>query len=1493
MHKMPRIWLEYLELVVEMRQITHTRRTFDRALAALPITQHDRVWVLYLRFLGQPGIPVETAVRVYRRYLQLEPSHAEEFVAYLKQKLCELITKHPAQVAKEGIDVDAILRGGIRKYKDEVGRLWAALADFHIRRGAFEVARDVYEEGMAAVATVRDFGLLYDALSHFEESLLAAKLAAGGDDDEPPEAMDTDGVNNGADFLLTDGGDDTDLRLARLEALAARRPALLSAVMLRQNPHNVAEWHKRVKLFAGDPTKQILTFTEAVKTVDHGKALGKPNSLWVAFAKFYEAHGDVPNARVIFGKATQVPFRYVDDLATVWCEWAEMELRHANYATALDVMRRATAVPARPRKLSPDEERQLPVQDRLYRSSKLWAFYADLEESLGTLESACAVYDAMLGLKVATPQIILNYAHMLQEAKHWEASFQVYERGTALFRYPHVADIWAAYLKTFVERYGGTKLERARDMFETAIKDVPPEQAKALYLEYAALEEQHGLARHAMQVYERAIPAVPKEQRLSVVELYVSRATDFFGIAKVREIYEAAIEGEPPGELPPADVRALCVRYAALERKLGEVDRARAIFVHGAHLADPRHAKPYWEAWNEFEVRHGNEDTFREMLRIKRSVAASYAQSHIHTAATIADAAGTGDAGAAAAAAPPAAGGDSMAALEAAALEAAALAAEGTGTRVRGFVSAGVIQQGQDGAAPAADGDGAAPAAAANPEEIDLGGDDDDDDGDEPAGEGEPPEAQVVEKAVPAAVFGSLAGAAAAAGGGAAGGEAAGSEALGALERFKKRRLCLETIAAHAERLVSLAGGPEELMLQLLQLVLAQGKLTPRLAALFADSQHDAVLGALAALNLRETPPLVPDSARQHRLLQQLSAGIRPPPPPPGRGGGGLAHRAVRRRAALQRAPATDTACVRAWPHVSWSRASRKARFQVTRVSSIAADGGAGVRRSTRDGAKRVAARAGAGAAAVARCSARQPAAAAWRPLASHMREGVPREAPKLAQLCLETIAAHAEHLVSLAGVPEELTLQLLQLVLAQGKLTPRLAALFADSQHDAVLGALAALNLRETPPLESRPRAAPARSDAAGGATAAAAMLATLAGPAPVTAVLAGLWNASNDDRGAAPQPAAALAAVAALPGLAHAARAPLAQAQPGPAAPTPAGAAGSPRGAGAAAPRAAGYSTDAYWNGRYAEKSTHFDWFYNYGALAGLIGATCDAGAGPVLHVGCGNSGLSEGMVQDGYTVVNVDISDVVIAQMRRMHALPGQSWEVADCRSMPQYGDASFGAVLDKGTLDAVLCSSHGAADTAAYLGEVHRLLAPGGVFLLISLGQPGARLAALHAPSAAAAPPPPPYLSPAYAARHADEAAAAAGAAAAAPGAPPAWAWGSVAVYLLPKPSLYLASELSLSARGAPVAAPAPPAPGRAAPPCTDKDSPVAWLGPFAPGAELDAAVAERGLQLREYFTAFVCRKAADAAGAAPAARDAPPPPPPPPPGGAGAPAGDAA
>lgn len=43
-------------------------------------------------------------------------------------------------------------------------------------------------------------------------------------------------------------------------------------------------------------------------------------------------------------------------------------------------------------------------------------------------------------------------------------------------------------------------------------------------------------------------------------------------------------------------------RYAKLERGLGEIDRARAIYVHASVMADPRRDPGYWADWNSFEV---------------------------------------------------------------------------------------------------------------------------------------------------------------------------------------------------------------------------------------------------------------------------------------------------------------------------------------------------------------------------------------------------------------------------------------------------------------------------------------------------------------------------------------------------------------------------------------------------------------------------------------------------------------------------------------------------------------------------------------------------------------------------------------------------------------------------------------------------------------------------------------------------------------------------
>ena len=54
-----------------------------------------------------------------------------------------------------------------------------------------------------------------------------------------------------------------------------------------------------------------------------------------------------------------------------------------NYDKALKLLQRATAMPA---KRAAYHDKSEPVQNRLFRSLRVWSMYADLEESLGTFE---------------------------------------------------------------------------------------------------------------------------------------------------------------------------------------------------------------------------------------------------------------------------------------------------------------------------------------------------------------------------------------------------------------------------------------------------------------------------------------------------------------------------------------------------------------------------------------------------------------------------------------------------------------------------------------------------------------------------------------------------------------------------------------------------------------------------------------------------------------------------------------------------------------------------------------------------------------------------------------------------------------------------------------------------------------------------------------------------------------------------------------------------
>ncbi|KAH7926288.1 protein prenylyltransferase [Leucogyrophana mollusca] len=582
------------------------------------------------RFSDDVGLDVEETVRANEDAARAESSNAESEPLAVDGNLIR-VAGPPVTVTPDGktapaydededplsprkLDIERIVRvDGLEVYKDQAGRLWTGLATYWIKRGEFDRAKSTFEAGIATVLTIRDFTQIFDAYAEFSESLMSAMMESLEEPDEDDDDED-----------IKETEREVDAKMREFEALMDRRPFLVNDVLLRRNPNDVQEWEKRVALWGEDDEKVAETYTKALETIHPRKATANLHRVYVNFAKFYEEGGttgsaevDLDSARKILEKASKVNFKTVEDLAEVWCEWAEMELRHENYDEAIRVMQRAAAIPKNTKVNYHDHT--LPVQSRLFKSLKLWSFYVDLEESIGTVESAKAVYDKIMELRIANAQVIVNYAAFLEENQYWEDSFKIYERGTEVFTFPISFEIWNIYLSKFVKRYGGSKLERARDLFEQALEKCPPKSCKPLFLMYGKLEEDFGLAKRAMSIYERAAQVVADEDKFEMYSIYIAKATANYGLPATRPIYERALE-----VLPDRQTAEMCLRFAALERKLGEIDRARAIYAHASQFCDPRVNPKFWQEWNNFEIETGSEDTFREMLRIKRSVQAQF-----------------------------------------------------------------------------------------------------------------------------------------------------------------------------------------------------------------------------------------------------------------------------------------------------------------------------------------------------------------------------------------------------------------------------------------------------------------------------------------------------------------------------------------------------------------------------------------------------------------------------------------------------------------------------------------------------------------------------------------------------------------------------------------------------------------------------------------------------------------------------------------------------
>ena len=159
------------------------------------------------------------------------------------------------------------------------------------------------------------------------------------------------------------------------------------------------------------------------------------------------------------------------------------------------------------------------------------------------------------------------------------------------------------------------------------------------------------------------------------------------------------------------------------------------------------------------------------------------------------------------------------------------------------------------------------------------------------------------------------------------------------------------------------------------------------------------------------------------------------------------------------------------------------------------------------------------------------------------------------------------------------------------------------------------------------------------------------------------------------------------------------------------------------ASAPVAPRFAECSYWDGRYQEGGEAFEWIFST-ALALPFVESFVAKSSKALVIGCGNSRLTEDMYQKGWKdLTSIDYSPAVIRQQtkRSIEKRLKCRWMVMDVRRL-RFPSCSFGAVIDKGTADNLLCYEHAERNLGRMLREIYRCLEPGGMYLIFSLNDP---------------------------------------------------------------------------------------------------------------------------------------------------------------------------
>lgn len=701
LNKSPILWANYLKFLVknQLAEVTLIRRTFNQALYNLPVSQHHIIWPDYIGFANEIG--GKTAISVYLKFFQylspetlrgipgdqpksekdeifsmsidqivsklIEFGDNKHVLLLMKEVLANInhylpLSKSPVQLRLEFIDllienrglklnteydktIQTFILDGIKRYKDQNGILHAKLIMFFIKTKNHDKVRYYCSQGLKTCTTMKDFTLLFDLYTEFEQSIvvdLESLIEKSPDDQKLIE--------------------EADFRMASIEKILDNRTLMINDMKLRQDVNNLDEWFNRIEIFEVEHKnlrETLNTFVKALTSINPLKVISVSNKytlsdFWIKYASIYAKSSDIRTASLIYSKAIKSQFKSPDELANIYISWSEMLLESGEEASSIELIENVlSTIPNQATDIEYDDASKS-VQSRMHKSITLWQFYIDLLESMiddiakdaDKIDKIMKAYDQIIELKLATGQVLLDYANFLQNYKYWEKSFTVYEKGINLFKNHKIKfEIWNQYLTKIIkfnqENKSNIGIERIRDLFDQCIdssedsdhETIPPSLLKPIFLLYSQFEQDNGSIMKSIKILESAtkrssdyLSTTKPDMEATVNAKFEIYKILLFKVEKVlkdfiklRETYSTILNDK---QITLNQLIEITSKFIQFESDQGQLVRVRTLFKFISKLGNPEAEKfkKIWSDWENFELKHGDESSFKDMLRFKRSI---------------------------------------------------------------------------------------------------------------------------------------------------------------------------------------------------------------------------------------------------------------------------------------------------------------------------------------------------------------------------------------------------------------------------------------------------------------------------------------------------------------------------------------------------------------------------------------------------------------------------------------------------------------------------------------------------------------------------------------------------------------------------------------------------------------------------------------------------------------------------------------------------------